>query len=82
MIKKLHCYEALTEDQRPQDPDLDGTGLTFETLEHGGAVPYTMPNAIRLVDARGRWLVYVPITEGGEVVRSHGYHTAAESMPT
>jgi hypothetical protein len=32
--------------RRPQDPHLDGTGLRFETMEHGGEYPDTMPQAI------------------------------------
>jgi hypothetical protein len=35
-------------EKRPQNPHLDGTGLTFETLEHGGDEPDTMPQAIML----------------------------------
>jgi hypothetical protein len=38
-------------DKRPQDPHLDGRDLKFETLEHGGAEPDTMPNAIRVTGA-------------------------------
>jgi hypothetical protein len=44
---------------RPQDRTLDGRDLTFETLEHGGAEPDTMPNAIRITDREGRSAVYV-----------------------
>jgi hypothetical protein len=44
---------------RPQDRTLDGKGLTFETLEHGGAEPDTMPNAIRVTDQEGRKAIYV-----------------------
>ena len=33
---------------------MDGTGLRFETIEHGGEYPDTMPQAIKLVDAEGR----------------------------
>jgi hypothetical protein len=41
---------------RPQDPHLDGTGLRFETTEHGGEYPDTMPQAIKLmlIDAEDR----------------------------
>jgi hypothetical protein len=62
--------------KRPQDPDLDGTGLTFEPLEHGGEYPDTMPQAIRLTDARGRSAVYVPIKVRGKVVDSLGFTLA------
>lgn len=46
---------------RPQDPELDGTGLTFRALEHGGEYPDTMPQAIEVRDAEGRMRVYVPL---------------------
>jgi hypothetical protein len=32
--------------KRPQDPHMDGTGLRFETMEHGGEYPDTMPQAL------------------------------------
>ena len=32
-----------------------------------------MPQAIKLIDAEGRWCIYVPTTENGKVVQSHGY---------
>jgi len=44
---------------------MDGTGLRFETMEHGGEYPDTMPQAIRLIDAEGRSCIYVPITQNG-----------------
>jgi hypothetical protein len=50
-MKLVHEFEELTPERRPQDPNLDGTGLRFETLEHGGEVPDAMPQAIRLTDA-------------------------------
>jgi hypothetical protein len=52
---------------------MDGTGLRFETMEHGGEYPDTMPQAIKLVDAEGRSCIYVPITQDGKVVDSQGY---------
>ena len=51
----------------------DGTGLRFETMEHGGEYPDTMPQAIKLIDAQGRSAIYVPITQDGKVVDSQGY---------
>jgi hypothetical protein len=39
------------------------TGLRFETMEHGGEYPDTMPQAIKLMDAEDRSCIYVPITE-------------------
>jgi hypothetical protein len=47
--------------------------LRFETMEHGGEYPDTMPQAIKLIDAEGRSCVYVPITQDGKVVDNQGY---------
>ena len=52
---------------------MDGTGLRFETMEHGGEYPDTMPQAIKLIDAKGRSCMYVPIMQNGKVVDSQGY---------
>ena len=52
---------------------MDGTGLHFETMEHGGEYPDTMPQAIKLIDAKGRSCMYVPIMQNGKVVDSQGY---------
>jgi hypothetical protein len=52
---------------------MDGTGLRFETMEHGGEYPDTMPQAINLIDAEGRSCIYVPVTQNGKVVDSPGY---------
>ena len=59
--------------KRPQDPNLDGTGLQFETLDHGGEYPDTMRQAIKLIDAEGRSYIYALITQNGKVVDSQGY---------
>lgn len=73
MFFKTHKYEPLTETTRPQDPTLDGSTLSFETMEHGGHFPDTMPQAIRVTDANGNWCVYEPISVSGRPVRSHGF---------
>jgi hypothetical protein len=52
---------------------MDGTGLRFETLDHGDEYPDTMPQAIKLIDAAGRSAIYVPITQDGKVVDSQGF---------
>jgi hypothetical protein len=52
---------------------MDGTSLRFETMEHGGEYPDTMPQAIKLIDAEGGSCVYVPITRNGKVVDSQGF---------
>lgn len=73
-VTTSHTYETMTEEMRPQDDHLDGSTLKFETLEHGGEYPDTMPQAVKATDAAGRWCIYVPIEVGGKVVRSHGYN--------
>jgi len=50
-MKLTHRFAELTLEKRPQDPHLDGTGLRFETMEHGGEYPDTMPPAVRQFDA-------------------------------
>ena len=65
--------QPLPVERRPQDPSQDGRGWKFETLEHGGEYPDTMPQAIKLTDAKGRSCVYVPITQDGKVVDSQGF---------
>ena len=72
-MKLTHKFAQLTLEKRPQDPSMDGTGLRFETMDHGGEYPDTMPQAIKLIDAEGRSCIYAPITQNGKVVDSHGY---------
>jgi hypothetical protein len=72
-MKLTHRFAQLTPEKRPQDPNMDGTGLRFETMEHGGEYPDTMPQAIKVVDVEGRSCIYVPITQDGRVVDSQGY---------
>ncbi len=72
-MKLTHKFAQLTSEKRPQDPSMDGTGLRFETFDHGGEYPDTMPQAIKLTDADGRSCIYVPITQNGRVVDSQGY---------
>ena len=57
---------------------MDGSGLRFETMDHGGEYPDDMPQAIKLTDAKGRSCIYVPITQDGKVVDSQGYTTDNE----
>jgi hypothetical protein len=57
---------------------MDGSGLRFETMDHGGEYPDGMPQAIKLTDSEGRSCIYVPITQGGKVVDSQGYTTDVE----
>jgi hypothetical protein len=52
---------------------MDGAGLRFETMEHGGEYPGTMPQAIKLIDAEGRSCIYVSITQNGKLVDSQGF---------
>ena len=69
-MKLLRHFPLLSRDRRPQDPNFNGTGLRFETMDHGGEYPDAMPQAIRLIDAEGRSCIYVPITQGDRVVDS------------
>lgn len=46
-----------------RDPHMDGTGLRFKTMEHGGEYPDTMPQAVKLIDAEGRSCINVPTTQ-------------------
>jgi len=64
------AHLPLPPERRPQDPTQDGRGWKFETLEHGGEYPDTMPQAIRATDPQGRSVVYVPIKVDGKVVDS------------
>jgi hypothetical protein len=73
MMKLTHKFVEMTPDKRPQDPHMDGTGLRFETLDYGGEYPDTMPQAIKLIDAEGRFCIYVPITQDGKMVDSQGF---------
>lgn len=73
-----HRYEEMTAEMRPQDPELDGRSMKFETLEHGGEFPDTMPQAIRVTDADGKWCIYLPTEVGGKIVRSHGFFSQDE----
>jgi hypothetical protein len=72
-MKLTRKFAELTPEKRPQDPQLDGTGLRFETMEHGGEYSDAMPQAIKLIDALGRSCIYVPITQDGKVVDSLGH---------
>lgn len=80
IVVSSHRFERMTADMRPQDVSMDGSGLTFTPLEHGGEFPDMMPQAIRVQDAEGRWCIYVPTTEHGKVVRSHGYDFYPETV--
>jgi hypothetical protein len=72
-MKLTHKFAEMTPGKRPQDPHIDDTGLRFETLDHGGEYPDTMPQAIEPIDAAGRSGIYVPITQDSKVVDSQGY---------
>jgi hypothetical protein len=72
-MRMIHEFEHMTPEKRPQDPEMDGTGLRFETLEHGGEYPDRMPQAIRLIDAEGRSCIYLPVSVGGKVVDSKAF---------
>jgi hypothetical protein len=67
-MRLIYRFAPLAPDRRPQDPDQDGSGLRFETMDHGGEYPDQMPQAIRLIDAEGRACIYVPVMQNGRVV--------------
>jgi hypothetical protein len=77
-MKLTHKFAEMTPEKRPQDPYTDGTGLRFETMEHGGEYPDTMPQTIKLIDAEGRSCIYVLITQDGKLVDSQGFTLDAE----
>ncbi len=79
-MKLTHKFAEMMAEKRPQDPSMDGTGLRFETFDHGGEYPDTMPQAIKLTDAEGRSCIYVPITQNGRVVDSQGYSLDLEDF--
>ena len=57
-----HEFEEMTPEKRPQDhPRRDGRGLRFETSEHGGEYPDTMPQAITVMDLEDRTCTYIPV---------------------
>ena len=80
-MRVVHEYRSLPAEKRPQDPSQDGRGWKFETLEHGGEYPDTMPQAIRATDPQGRWAVYVPIKVDGEVADSGSGPSAMPASP-
>jgi hypothetical protein len=72
-VKFTSTFTLMPPDKRPQDPQMDGTGLRFETMDHGGEYPDAMPQAIKLTDAEGRSCIYLPVTQNGRVVDSLGH---------
>jgi hypothetical protein len=42
VMKLIHRFAELAPEKRPQDRHVDGTGLRFETMEHGGEYPDTI----------------------------------------
>ena len=81
-MRSIHHYRPIPPDKRRQDPHLDGRGLTFETLEHGGEYGDRMPQAIRMTDPEGRSAVYLPIKVRGKVVDSQGFTLAPRRRRT
>jgi hypothetical protein len=72
-MKLISTFLLMAPHKRPQDPQMDGHGLRFETLDHGGEFPDAMPQAIKLTDAEGRSCIYVPVTQNGKVVDCLGH---------
>ena len=71
-MKLTHKFAEMTPAKRPQDLHMDGTGLRFETMDHGGEYLDTMPQAIKLIDAEGRCCIYVPITQTARLSTAKG----------
>jgi hypothetical protein len=67
-VKLMRRFPLLPPEKRPQDPHMNGKGLRFETLDHGGEYPDTMPQAVRVTDPQGRSCLYLPATQDGKVV--------------
>jgi hypothetical protein len=71
-MKLTHRFAQLRPEKRPQDPRMDGTGLRFETMEHGGVSRRHAPS--HQVGGCRRPLLHLrPITQDGKVVDSQGY---------
>jgi hypothetical protein len=73
-MKLTHRFAQLTPEKRPQDPNMDGSGLrALKPWSMVGNIQTPMPQAIKLVDAEGRPCIYVTITQFGKVTDSQGY---------
>jgi hypothetical protein len=85
-MNSAQTFRELTDTIPPQDPHGDGTGLRFETGEHGGDYPDNMPQAITMTDAQGRWAVYVPLRIERETSyttsRRDGMYSTSMLMPS
>jgi hypothetical protein len=63
----------LEDNQCPDDPEMNGSTLRFQTLDHGGEYDDDMPQAVRVTDEQGRSCVYGAVRVAGRVVESLGY---------
>jgi hypothetical protein len=72
LMKLTHKFAEMTPAKRPQDLHMDGTGLRFETMDHGGEYPDNAASN-QAHRRRGRCCIYVPITQNGKVVDSQGF---------
>jgi hypothetical protein len=72
-MKLTRRFAPLPPERRPQDLRQDGSGLRFETMDHGGEYSDLMPQAIKLIDAEGRSCIYVPTMQDGKVVDCQGH---------
>ena len=59
-------------------PPQTGPAYASKHWSTGGEYPDTMPQAIKLIDAKGRSCIYVPITQDDKVVDSQGFMLDAE----
>ena len=75
-----HEFEEMTPEKRPQDPHRNRRALKFETLEHGGKYPDTMPQALRVSDREGRSCIFEPAEELGPEERPQDRSLGGESL--
>jgi hypothetical protein len=71
-----HIYAAAAPEDLPRDERMDGSTLSFRTLEHN---QHCTPLAIEVTDAEGRKLLYVPVRVEGRIVDSRGFTVAGSA---
>jgi hypothetical protein len=72
-MKLVHKFAALTVEKRTKDPHMTGPVYASRPRNSAGEFPDTVPQAIKLIDAKGRSCIYVPISQDGNVADSQGY---------
>jgi hypothetical protein len=59
-------FDVLRPEDRPRDDYGDGRSLRFTPSEHDEMM---LPQAIEVMDAEGRWAIYVPLEMKGKIIR-------------